>query len=174
MRKDDAYLHAFNRAFSEFYRPICFFANGIIDDWEQSKSIVSALFLKFYGEGKPFGTKRIKNLLYKAVENDCKDFIRHKKREDRNFQQYVDDYHPEVEPAFSDELILAQFMKELYEEIEKLPDQYRETIKSIYLKGMTAKELAQLLKIAQATVYANKRKGLAKLREWLRKSNIRF
>jgi RNA polymerase sigma-70 factor (ECF subfamily) len=173
MHEVDAYLDAFNDGYNKLYQPVFHFANKIIEDEEQSREIVIKAFCDFFEKEADFGSIKVKRKLYVTVKNDCLDFLRKQKSDQPYYEQWLID-QTKHEPPFSDEIMHAQLMEELLGMVDRLPPKYRAAVKGVHVEGISVKELAQLLKVTESTVYGNKRKGLAKLKEWIKKQNIRL
>lgn len=60
---------------------------------------------------------------------------------------------------------MSQMIKQLQNNVSKLPNKQRKTIKYFYFQNYTLKEIAYILKVSYETVKSNKKDAMANLRE---------
>ena len=156
---------AFNAFFSQYYRPLCFFAEQLLGDMAEAEDIVKDSYMKLWNKRADFHhPKSIKSFLYTTTRNASLNFLRHLKVKN-SFQQemcYLDDQK-------GDELILQQMIRtellqSVYHEIEKLPEKRQQVFRMIFFEGLKNDEIAERLGISVFTVKEHKAKALAQLR----------
>ncbi|NIG53556.1 RNA polymerase sigma-70 factor [Chitinophaga sp. Cy-1792] len=156
---------AFNTFFKEYYKPLCFFANQLLDSMADAEDIVKDAFVKLWNRKSDFDhPKSIKGFLYTTTRNACLNHLRHQKVHN-NFQQemiYLDD--KKGEDLILQRMIQSELIQSIYLEIEKLPEKRQQVFRMIFLEGLKNDEIAEKLGISVFTVKEHKAKALAQLR----------
>ena len=125
------------------------FALKSLRDEDQAKDIVQDTFFKLWTTPHKFSaTTDLRFYLYRSVQNQCLNYIRNKKVEDR--------YRDRVEVVSED----------LQQAIDELPEKYRKVI-NLSLEGLSDKEVALRLGISIDAVKQQKKRGKEQLKEKL-------
>lgn len=156
---------AFDSFFNSYYPHLCYFASQLIGDSPDVEDIVKDSFVKLWRKHADFDNARgIKAFLYVTTRNDCINFLRRLRVKNTFREEMVYLQKDRAEELVLHQLIRAEFMQEIYNEIEQLPDKRRKVIKLAYLEGLKNDEIAQLLNISAYTVKVHKVKALSFLR----------
>ena len=162
-RKGDS--QAFDTFFRLHYRPLCYFAAQMVGNTPDAEDIAKDAFVKLWHRHADFDSPNtIKGFLYVTTRNACINFLRRLKVKNtfsREFAYLEDSRRDEL---VLNQLIRAEFMQEIYTEIEKLPEKRREVFKLAYFEGLKNDEIAERLDISVFTVKVHKGKALTSLR----------
>lgn len=118
--------------------------------------------------------QHLKSFLFTSTRNACLDFLKTKNRRDGYEAAASELMKEEVENGFSEHEFLAELMKRVEQELENLPPQTKNVFMMAYFKGMTNAEIAEQLKISDATVRNQKSTALRFLRLTLKYNFLFF
>ena len=148
--------------FKEYYKPLVVWAATFLHDTQRSEDVVQDFFVKLWE--KSFVDKlqpdTLKSYLFTSVRNlalnqlDRIDTLR-RACDVARYESPWEEYD-----SFEDEVF-----RRVETEIGKLPPRTQEIIRSVYLKGMKYKEVADELGISVSTVNSLLVKALKKLRQ---------
>lgn len=148
--------------FKEYYKPLVVWAATFLHDTQRSEDVVQDFFVKLWE--KSFVDKlqpdTLKSYLFTSVRNlalnqlDRIDPLR-RACDVARYESPWEEYD-----SFEDEVF-----RRVETEIGKLPPRTQEIIRSVYLKGMKYKEVAEELGISVSTVNSLLVKALKKLRQ---------
>jgi len=159
---------AFDLCFRRFYAPLIAFARSKTSSRDIAEEIVQNVFAELWErrEAIPLNTE-IKQYLFSAVKNDCYDFARHRKVE----QKYLDylNNNQEESTAFFDILIDEDFQKLINQVYNSLPEQCRNIFYMSRLEEMSYKAISEKLGISVKTVENQIGKALKLVRHSLDK-----
>jgi len=162
-RKGDS--QAFDFLFRMHYRPLCYFAGQLVGDPADAEDIVKDSFVKLWHRHADFDNPHtIKAFLYVATRNACINFLRRLKVKNTFSREFAYLEESRRDELILNQLIRAEFMQEIYTEIEKLPEKRREVFKLAYFEGLKNDEIAERLDISVFTVKVHKGKALHSLR----------
>ena len=142
---------AFKILYEEFFHTLLAIACKYVES-EVAKDIVQDTFFKLWTTPHKFSvTTDLRFYLYRSVQNQCLNYIRDKKVEDRYFYNTV----------LEEEIFIR-----LQQAIEELPEKYRKVI-NLNLEGLSDKEVALRLGISIDAVKQQKKRGKEQLKEKL-------
>lgn len=156
---------AFEGLFRMHYPSLCYFALQFVGERAEAEDIARESYVKLWQARDGFNhAKAIQSFLYVTTRNAC---INHLKRQ-KTRVAYQDELayleENKREDLVLNRMIRAEFMQEIYAEIEKLPAQRRAVFKMAYFEGLKNDEIADRLKLSVFTVKFHKAKALATLR----------
>lgn len=164
---------AFDTIFKKYYKALCYTAKGYFKNHFLVEEIVCDVFTKIWqNRNNLMITSSLRDYLLKAVHNNCINYYRMQKVQDR-LKQGVDENQKK---AFSladigedplEYTIAQELEKHLDEAIESLPDRYRQAFKLSRFKDMTYEEIAVEMGISINGVKINIKKALEHLRNKL-------
>lgn len=161
-------LAAFDLCFRRFYAPLCAFARSKTGVKEVAEEIVQNTFAQLWEHRDTLSLKTdIKSYLFIAVKNDCFDFARHRKVEQK-YLDYISSNH-EQSIEFFDNLIDEDFQKLINDVYDSLPEQCRNIFYMSRLDDMSYKDISQKLNISVKTVENQIGKALKIVRQQLDK-----
>ena len=139
------------------------FALKSLRDEDQAKDIVQDTFFKLWTTPHKFSaTTDLRFYLYRSVQNQCLNYIRNKKVEDR----YRDRVEVVSEDFFYNTVLEEEIFIRLQQVIEELAEKYRKVI-NLSLEGLSDKEVALRLGISIDAVKQQKKRGKEQLKEKL-------
>jgi RNA polymerase sigma-70 factor (ECF subfamily) len=159
--------------FREYYIQIRYYAQKHIHDRQDAEDITIQVFMQFFELEDCFTSeKHVRNSLYHIASKRCIDHQRKiSKRETYkiDFSSFHEKDHFEalMDISTQHEIIEVVVLKQVYNEVEKLPPQCREIFKLKYFTGLPSAEIATLLSISPQTVRSQKRRAVALLRKRL-------
>ena len=154
---------AFNILYEEFFHALLAIACKYVES-EVAKDIVQDTFFKLWTTPHKFlVTTDLRFYLYRSVQNQCLNYIRDKKVEDR----YRDRAEVVSEDFFYNTVLEEEIFIRLQQAIEELPEKYRKVI-NLNLEGLSDKEVALRLGISVDAVKQKKKRGKEQLKEKLK------
>lgn len=163
-----------NALFDRFFQPLCLFSERITTDLQQSEDIVAESFMKVIDRRRDFeGVPQLKSFLYRTVHNASINQIiavsRHKRAHNNirylHMQDMVSGDDMELE------ILQAEIIRDIYEEIENLPDRCGQIFKLIFVEQRSSEEIGAALGISPQTVRTQKARAIALIRTALLKKN---
>jgi RNA polymerase sigma factor (sigma-70 family) len=158
---------AFEFVFNRYFPRICLYAAPFATEDKQAEDIAKEAFIRVWNSAKDFKSlDHLKNTLYlSAKQIGINHQVAHQRtlaREEKYFntQQPYEEHHLQ-------HMIHAEVMGELYQAINKLPEQAKAVIVSTYLEGKSNQEVADEMNISLQTVKNYKLRGLKQLRQHL-------
>jgi RNA polymerase sigma-70 factor (family 1) len=168
------YVHAFQRGeekgfnyfFNSLYPALLYYAFRILNDKPAAEDVVGESFIKIWERHSTFShPKVIKSWLYTTVRNGCLNRLQQQQRSMAQQAQLARQQEGSFESYALHEIIRAEVIRELYENIESLPTACRQIFKMLYIQGKTVREIAEELKLSISTIKNQKARGLALLRK---------
>jgi len=162
----------FDHIFSQFYRPLCFFARRLVQDGQDAEDIVQDIFVKFWRRENNFDSvSSLKAFLFVSTRNACLDFI-DKNHVKIKHQQYLVGKERLEEVTILHTIIEAEVLRQIFDAVDKLPEQCRKVIMMTFAEGKKPKEIAEELGVTVSTVNNQKMRGLNLLRNQLPDDSI--
>lgn len=158
---------AFNELFEKLYASLCYYANRIINDREESKDLVAKAFLVLWEKEADFeDMSHLKSYLYAVTRNACLTQIRNSKLKIGHLEKITERYVSEEKQLdrASDE---TEIIRELYGAIKKLPDRCRQAFILTHLEGYSRMEAADRLGVSEHTVKNQVQVAKTKLRNMI-------
>lgn len=164
--------NALNSLIKVYYNPLCLFAYRLLKDQVVAEDIVLESFTKLWHRRCDFeNVQNIKAFLYIAVRNASLNYLKMLKRETLSKKQLTY-LTGEKEDFVLNEIIRAEVLQEIMQEIEKLPEQCGKVLKMGYLEGLKNQEIADLLHISVHTVKNQKARAIQLLKIKLRDRDL--
>jgi RNA polymerase sigma-70 factor (ECF subfamily) len=170
LRKGDP--DALQTLIKQYYSTLCLFAERLLADSAAAEDIVGESFVKLWNKKADFENhQNLKAFMYITVRNACLNYLKQAKRDSLNKKQlaYITG---EKEEFVLNEMIRAEVLKEIMDEINNLPEQCRKVLKLGYLEGMKNQEIADLLNISIHTVKNQKARAIQLLKTRLRDRDL--
>ena len=153
----------FRDMFDLYYKPLCIFSLKYLDSIDQAEDIVQDTFIRFWNNKSYKNIKsELRSYLFVAVKNNSMNFLR--KNVSIRFEEIEEQADLLVEYNFEDDDDIDILKFKLYKAIEALPPKGREIFKSIVLRNLKYKEVAELNGITVNTVKSHYSRALIKLR----------
>jgi RNA polymerase sigma-70 factor (ECF subfamily) len=156
----------------QFYSPLCLFAERLVADRAAAEDIVGESFIKLWNKRGDFeSTQNIKAFMYITVRNACLNYLKQAKRDSLN-QKQLAYLTGEKEEFILNEMIRAEVLKEIMNEINNLPEQCGKVLKLAYLEGLKNQEVAKVMNISVHTVKNQKARAIQLLKTRLRDRDL--
>jgi RNA polymerase sigma-70 factor (family 1) len=156
----------------QFYSPLCLFAERLVADRAAAEDIVGESFIKLWNKRGDFESmQNLKAFMYITVRNACLNYLKQAKRDSLN-QKQLAYLTGEKEEFILNEMIRAEVLKEIMNEINNLPEQCGKVLKLAYLDGLKNQEVAKVLNISVHTVKNQKARAIQLLKTRLRDRDI--
>lgn len=162
------------QVYHQFFKPLCIFSERITGQLEAAEDIVAEAFVKAWGRRQNFVTAdNLKAFLYRVVRNASINFaVATRQHRQAHLQiAYIEGQDKEEEPADQREILRAELLQEIYEEMENLPGRCGEIFKLIFIHGKSTEEIGQLLGINPQTVRTQKARAIQLIKIQLLKKN---
>lgn len=160
-------LAAFDLIFNQFYAPLCFFGNRIIQDKFAAEDIVQDAFVKLWTRSHDFNAlESIKSFLYVSVRNACLNNLE-KNKVKLKHDNYLIYEMRDNENTILNHMIEAEVLRQIFAMVDTLPEQCRKVIRMTFEEGKKPKEIADELGVTVSTVNNQKMRGLSLLRNRL-------
>ena len=142
-----------------FYKPLRAYAFRFVNDKDLSEDIVQDVFLYVWeNREKLYVSDGFHSYLFQSAYTRCLDYFKKnlsiEKYHSHTYEKYLEDYQNLLkgDDSVIEELSVKDFYRHLYELLEHLPAQRREVFILTYIKGLTAKEVAEQTRMSQRTV----------------------
>lgn len=157
-------INSVRKLYDAFYRPLCYYAEKIVNNQQEAEDIVVESFLKLIRKRHDFEKlSEIKSFLYTATKNAAIDYLRKIKRQQLAQSELL--YLSELNLNDDLEMIDTEVLAILYREIENLPAQCAAVFKLLFFQRLSANEVALQLNITSKTVLNQKGKAIKLLRK---------
>ncbi len=157
--------------FDRFFRSLCLLAENITEDIMAAEDIVAEAFVKMYQKKAEFeGMDNVKSFLFVVVRNNSLTHNTTRKRHRTVHDQigrFQEENHMNENTPMHFEIMRAEILEKIYQDIENLPLQCRRISKMIFLEGKTTQEVAAELSISPDTVRVQKARAVKMLRNQL-------
>jgi RNA polymerase sigma factor (sigma-70 family) len=161
---------AFDMLYDLLYEQVCFYAEQIVKNEIEAEDIAIHSLAKFWekGAGDFESFIQVRTYIFLTARNAAFDFLR-KIKTQRTIQRDLMYITTEAEDSVAELSDLAMYKVEmlqfLLEEIEKLPEQCRETFKLVFIENMPRPLVAEKLNITISTVHSHCANGKNRLRQ---------
>ena len=148
---------AFNGVFRYYYPRIMAYTASMVE--QKAEDIVQDVFLYVWeNREKLYVSDGFHSYLFQSAYTRCLDYFKKnlsiEKYHSHTYEKYLEDYQNLLkgDDSVIEELSVKDFYRHLYELLEHLPAQRREVFILTYIKGLTAKEVAEQTQMPQRTV----------------------
>ncbi len=157
---------AFKHFMKQHLNALTFHAYKICRNKEVAEEIVADTFSKLWLRKDNFKSEiNIKSFLYITTRNACLDYVQSVKHKQNSLSIELDEslVMQDTDPLTN--LIHAEVIKSLVEEINKLPQRQGDVFRMFYLDGLTTDEICSHLNITPNAVFLAKNKAVATIRK---------
>ena len=161
---------AFDLLYDLLYEQVCFYAEQIVKDEMEAEDVAIRSLAKFWEKGaNDFETFiQVRRYIFLTARNDAFDFLRKvkiQKTVHRNLVYMTTQMEESIAELADLALYKVEMLQFLLEEIEKLPEQCRETFKLVFLEKMPRPLVAEKLNITINTVHSHCANAKNRLRQ---------
>ncbi len=161
----------FEHVFKLFYSPLCAYSFEFVKDKSLAEDIVFTVFQKFLEtSGNLSFETQIKSYLYRSVHNQCLNYLKHKKIEEKHKKKTIenavksDNTLTHMQESVESNLIAQELQETIDKAIDALPEQARKIFKMSRYDGLKYNEIAEKLEVSVNTIETQMSRCLAKLR----------
>ena len=177
---DNALLKAFQHGdasaekmiFDSFFEPLTLYAERITRDLSAAEDIaVEAITKSIDRRGDFAALPKLKSFLYQVVHNASINYITADKRHQRIHESigYLERQGAEDPEVREIEILRAELLQEIYQEIQNLPDKCGQIFKMIFLENLPTDQIAERMGINVQTVRTQKARAIMLIRTALLK-----
>lgn len=157
----------FEQIYSDYYLPLCVYAQSFVADADEAEEIVQGIILKMWEQKENLESiQSLKSYLYRSVRNTCLNYIKHKKIEARYKQQAWLELK-EIEADFVNPYTNVELKEEIERAVESLPERCRQVFEMSRYEGRKNREISEVLGISIKAVEANITRALQNVRQKL-------
>jgi RNA polymerase sigma factor (sigma-70 family) len=149
--------------FHRFFKPLCLYVERITGQLEVAEDIVAETFEKAWVRRHEFAAiDNCKYFLYRIARNASIDYsvAARKNRKAQMQIGYLAKQDVEDEPVLEREILRAELLQEIYEEIENLPDRCGQVFKLLFIHGKSTEAIGAELGINPQTVRTQKARAI--------------
>jgi RNA polymerase sigma-70 factor (family 1) len=159
---------AFATLYHLYFPSVLYFAKQLVINHQEAEDITTETFLKLWKLQGNFSTlEKIRAFLLTAAKNACLDHIRHANLK-RAKKMEITHSLSRNDTTCDHDLLLSEFKRLIYMEIEKLPEKCRLTFKLSFLEGLKNEEIALHLNLSEKTVRNLKAEAVKRIRIFLK------
>jgi RNA polymerase sigma-70 factor (family 1) len=156
----------YRQLFDKYYRQLVVFANRMLGDVDQARSVVQDVFVMIYDKRDEMNFHTSLNShLYQTVRNRCLNIIKHDKMKREHHQKIFDASDETEEPSSTLEYDELEAM--INAAIKELPTQCQKIFVMSRFEGQSNQEIAEVLDLSKRTVETQISKALKRIREEL-------
>ena len=157
----------FNYFFNSLFPALLYYAFKIMNDRAAAQDIVEESFIKIWERHTTFyHSKVIKSWMYTTVRNACLNKLQEEKRRSAHQEKIARQQETvSLDNYVLHDIIRAEVIRELYQNIETLPNACRQIFRMLYIQGKTVREVAEELELSISTIKNQKARGLTLLRK---------
>lgn len=156
---------AFKELYMGYYKPLCMKAYLVLKDEEQAEDVVQDVFEKLWKKKSfPENTLSLEAYLSRVVRNACYDQLKKAKRMDGDIEDVR-----QLSPDPFETMALKELMQHLDASMDDLPKQCKRIFDLVYLENKKYQEVAEIMDVSINTVKTQLKRGLAKLRQSMKR-----
>lgn len=160
---------AFERFFKTYFKSLYAYAFTMLEDEIMAEEVVQQVFYKIWEKKEQFGIyTSVKAFLYKAVYNECLNYLKHQKHitDHQNHVVYVNRNRASDDNAAM-RVELNELQSHLQTAMSELPEQCRTIFYMSRFDELKYREIAERMGLSIKTIEAQMGKALKILREKL-------
>ena len=169
---DDKLIKQFNKGdrqaltsvYDMWFSNICYFAYKVTGDMAEAEDITVTTMEALLSRHALFETMaNVKAFLYITARNKCLKYLQSAQKQKTTHKE-LSVIQGESEEYILAQMVKAEMMKEIYNEIENLPANRKDVFKLFYIEGLEVSEIAEKLKMTPGAVSTAKSRALDQLR----------
>jgi RNA polymerase sigma-70 factor (ECF subfamily) len=143
---------AFTEIYDHFYDKIFAFCKYLLPTIEDARDMTAQIFILLWEKRQTLDSyKNIRGFLFLNARNKCFNFLRDKKARSVIDKQ-LGDFTESEQRSILFAGIESELIARIREEVDKLPEYYRNIIQLSYFHGYNNQEIAGMLQISEKTV----------------------
>lgn len=159
---------AYEKLFTEWYVPLCNYANSILRDADEAEDVVQKMFCKLWDQRNEIEIKSsVKSYLYRMVHNNCLNKVKQQKIRFEHNRIIACERNDTVNNV-ENNVLHNELEQQLQRALEQLPPRCREVFMLSRFQYRSYAEIAQEMQITANTVETQIVKALRILRHELK------
>jgi RNA polymerase sigma-70 factor (ECF subfamily) len=163
-------MKAFRKLVEKYKKPAYFIALGLVGNREDAYDLSQEAFIRVYTNlGKLNPKRRFFSWFYTVLANLCKNHLRNREIRGRYIRSVDDETEADsqVNPVPSPEILAERSERSLrlWQEISRLPYQFREIIVLKHFQGFSYREISEMLNIPLGSVMSRLYHARKKLKD---------
>lgn len=151
--------------FKQYHRSLLYFAKSMVRDQETAEELVADSFVKLWQRRETFeNTDKVKAFLYIATKNACLNHL-NSAHARQAFDGEALDVLQSVDPDSYAQLVRAELMQQIYDEVMKLPEKQREVFRLTFFEDLDTDEIGERLGMTPTAIFANRSRAVEALRK---------
>jgi RNA polymerase sigma-70 factor (family 1) len=143
---------AFTEIYNHFYHSIFSFCKYLLPTIEDARDMTAQIFILLWEKRETLDSyKNCRAFLFLNARNKCFNFLRNQKARSA-IDKEIGDFTLSEQRSILFSEIESELITRIREELEKLPDYYRQILKLSYYQGYNNQEIADILQISEKTV----------------------
>ncbi|QEH40732.1 RNA polymerase sigma factor [Chitinophaga sp. XS-30] len=143
---------AYTVIYNHFYPDIFSFCKYLLPTIEDARDMTAQLFILLWEKRETLDSyTNLRSFLFLNARNKCFNYLRDQKARSAIDQQ-INDFTVSEQRAILFSEIESELVTRIREEVEKLPDYYRNILNLSYYQGYNNQEIADMLHISEKTV----------------------
>lgn len=153
-----------NALFKRYQRSLLYFAKSMVREQETAEELVADSFVRLWQRRETFeDADKVKAFLYIATKNACLNHVKSAHAR-QTFDGESLDILQSADPDSYAQLVRAELMQQIYDEVMKLPEKQREVFRLSYFEDLTTDEIAERLRMTATAIFANRSRAVEALR----------
>lgn len=153
--------------YSLFYGPLCYFAEKLVANRQAAEESVVDVFVKTFQSTVIFSSiDHLRGYLFEAVKNQCLNYLKQSKRQERNLQDYIDSVDITGEQLHS-EWLETTALELIFDIAQGLPRECRRIFDLLYKDQLSYQDIADRLRLNIQTVRNQNARAIAFIRKKL-------
>jgi len=158
----------FKQLFDDCYRPLCHFANGLVNDPDIAEDVVQEVFIQLWKKDLQVNEHlNIKSLLFTAVRNKSLDYLRQRNVQQKHYENIRWITPSEEQYVSREEVDKFMLIDKIYISIRQLPPKCGEVFTLCKVNGLSYAQISEQLNISVKTVENHMQKAFRLLRQIL-------
>jgi RNA polymerase sigma-70 factor (ECF subfamily) len=143
---------AFTEIYNHFYHNIFSFCKYLLPTIEDARDMTAQIFIQLWTKRETLDSyKNLRAFLFLNARNKCFNYLRDQKARS-SIDKEMGDFTSSEQRSILFSEIESELITHIREELEKLPDYYRNILKLSYYQGYNNQEIADMLQISEKTV----------------------
>jgi RNA polymerase sigma factor (sigma-70 family) len=155
---------ALTRVYDMWFSNLCYFAYRVTGNMAEAEDITVTTMEALLSRHAHFETMaNVKAFIYITARNKCLKYLQSAQKQKTSHKE-LHEIQDETEEYVLVQMIRAEMMKKIYNEIENLPANRKDVFKLFYIEGLEVGEIAEKLKMTPGAVSTAKSRALDQLR----------
>lgn len=156
----------FNWFFRQYYPALCLYALQLVKQQAIAEEIAASAFLQVWQQQPALqNADHLLAYLYTTTKHSCFKHLQQQTKQQQSLQYLRQQAATADAPDVLEQLIRAEFSRQLYQSFNRLPQQCRTVISKLVIEGKSVKETAAELKRSLSTIKAQKSRAIHLLRK---------